>query len=308
MDHAGLLLHVITQETENDQLLDGGELGTERKLYYRELIARFAHHLAVVWNLGEENTNTSRQRAQFAAFVHALDPYKHPVVVHTFPDQYDQVYTPLLTDPNFHGPSLQMGKMRAIHAETLKWVRRSNQSGRRWIVCLDEIGPPEIGVAPDAVDPDHDLVRQQALWGNLMAGGAGCEWYFGYKFPHSDLTCEDFRSRERMWQQTRYALEFFQKHLPFAQMRPADDLLSPKGGYCFAKPGEVYAVYLPAGGSAELTVPGGRYTVKWFNPRSGGPLVDGTVEAIHGPGNRALGEPPSEKSLDWAVLVRAIRP
>jgi len=30
---------------ENDQLLDGGELGNERKLYYRELIARFSHHV-----------------------------------------------------------------------------------------------------------------------------------------------------------------------------------------------------------------------------------------------------------------------
>lgn len=41
-DHAeskGMFLHFKTQETENDQLLDGGELGPLRKLYYRELIA-----------------------------------------------------------------------------------------------------------------------------------------------------------------------------------------------------------------------------------------------------------------------------
>ncbi len=41
MDRLGLMLHVVTQETENDQALDGGELGRRRKLYYRELIARF---------------------------------------------------------------------------------------------------------------------------------------------------------------------------------------------------------------------------------------------------------------------------
>ena len=34
-----------------------------------------------------------------------------------------------------------------------------------------------------------------------MAGGAGIEWYFGYKHPHSDLTCQDYRVREKMWQQ-----------------------------------------------------------------------------------------------------------
>ncbi|MDX1480018.1 MAG: DUF5060 domain-containing protein, partial [Saprospiraceae bacterium] len=40
-DHAdrnGMYLHFKTQETENDQLLDGGALGRERKLYYREMI------------------------------------------------------------------------------------------------------------------------------------------------------------------------------------------------------------------------------------------------------------------------------
>lgn len=38
-DHRGMFMHFKTQETENDQLLDEGELGDTRKLYYRELIA-----------------------------------------------------------------------------------------------------------------------------------------------------------------------------------------------------------------------------------------------------------------------------
>ena len=59
MERLGIGLHIVLQEQENDQLLDKGELGEERKLYHRELIARFAHHLSVVWNLGEENTNTT---------------------------------------------------------------------------------------------------------------------------------------------------------------------------------------------------------------------------------------------------------
>ena len=50
----GLFLHFKTQETENQGLLDGGEVGPQRKLYYRELIARFGHHLALNWNMGEE--------------------------------------------------------------------------------------------------------------------------------------------------------------------------------------------------------------------------------------------------------------
>src|SRR5690606_8458592 len=61
-DHAqalGLYLHFKMQEQENDDdgpaSLDGGDLGPERKLYCRELVARFGHELALNWNLGEEN-------------------------------------------------------------------------------------------------------------------------------------------------------------------------------------------------------------------------------------------------------------
>jgi len=303
MTRLGIMLHVLTQETENDQLLDGGALGPQRRLYYRELVARFAHHPALVWNLGEENTNTSAQRKAFAAFIRRLDPYDHPIVVHTFPGRYDQVYAPLLGFPHFEGPSLQTN---ATHEQTLRWVARSAAAGRPWIVCLDEIGPANTGVKPDADDPDHDQVRKRHLWGNLMAGGAGVEWYFGYKFPNNDLNCEDWRSRDRMWEQTRIALDFFRKHLPFAEMKPADGLLSAKGAWCLAKPGEVYAVYLPNGGTAKLNLGrlGVAFNVLWFNPSTGGALQTGTLKQTRGPGLAPLGEPPAEKDNDWVALVK----
>jgi len=306
MDRLGLMLHVITQETENDQLLDKGELGPERMLYYRELIARFAHHPALVWNLGEENTNTSEQLKAFSKYIHDLDPYDHPVVVHTFPGQYDAVYTPLLGYGFFEGPSLQMGNMQQTHAETIKWVDRSVQGGRPWFVSLDEIGPADVGVKPDADDPTHDDVRHHALWGNLMAGGAGAEWYFGYKFAHNDLNLDDFRSREVVWDQTRHALEFFQQHLPFTEMQHNDALTPAKDDYVLAKAGEVYAIYLPAGGTTELDLgaAAGPFTVKWYNPRQGGALEDGSVKTVSGPGAKSLGQPPADPKKDWVVLVK----
>ena len=307
MDRLGLMLHVVTQETENDQLLDGGELGPQRKLYYRELIARFGHHLAITWNLGEENTNTGQQRQDFARFFHDLDPYDHAVVVHTFPGKYDEVYQPLLGFAFLEGPSLQMGKMDQTHTETIKWVERSAAAGRKWMVCLDEIGPADTGVKPDADDFDHDQVRAQALWGNLMGGGAGCEWYFGYKFPHNDLNLEDWHSRDHLWELTRYALEFFQEYLPFAEMRPQDELTAAANDYCFAKPGDVYAIYLPDGGTTELKLETGNYTADWFNPRKGGPLQKGGVSSLTGPGVRSIGVPPSEPGKDWVALVRKQR-
>lgn len=301
MDRLGILLHVVLQEQENDQLLDGGELGPERKLYFRELIARFAHHPALVWNLGEENTNTPEQRRAFAAYIRALDPYGHPIVIHTFPSQRDEVYTDLLGYENIDGPSLQLGHMEQTYDDTLKWVNKSREAGRPWVVCLDEIGPANTGVKPDADDPDHDDVRRYALWGNLMAGGSGAEWLFGYKYAHNDINLEDWRSRDLMWDQTRYALEFFHG-MPFYEMEAVQGVTNSEEAWCFAKAGEVYAVYAPDVTGLTLTLPEGRYSVAWFNPKFGGALQEGA--GIDGGAAVSPGAPPEDRTGDWAILLR----
>jgi len=306
MDKVGLTLHVVTQETENDQGMDKGELGRLRKLYYRELIARFAHHPALVWNLGEENTNTTGQRKAFARYIRDLDPYDHPIVCHTFPGQYDQAYQPLLGYEAFEGPSLQTND---THSQTLKWLDLSAAARRQWFVCLDEIGPSHTGVKPDNDDYWHAEVRKQHLWGNLMAGGAGVEWYFGYQFAHNDLNCENWRSRDHMWDLTRYALEFFQNHLQFARMLHHDELTSAPDDYCLASPGDQYAIYLPSGGTTDLDLgsAGGTFRIRWFNPRQGGPMEVGMLTSATGPGKINIGQPPRDTDKDWVALVDRAR-
>ena len=307
MDRLGLMLHVVTQEQENDQGLDGGELGPERRLYYRELIARFAHHPALVWNLGEENTNTDAQRKAFCAYIRELDPYDHPIVCHTFPGKYDEVYTPLLAYPRFEGPSLQTND---THRQSTLWIDRSAAAGRPWFVCLDEIGPAHTGAKPDNDDYWHDDVRKKHLWGHLMAGGAGVEWYFGYRFAHNDLNCESWRSREHLWDMTRHALDFFHGYLPFAMMKHHDELTSAEDDYCLANPGYVYAVYLPDGGVTDLDLGPvtSTFRIRWFDPRAGGPLQTGTVVSASGPGQVDIGQPPKDTDKDWVALVERVPP
>ena len=301
----GFFLHFKTQETENDQLLDGGALGTERKLYYRELVARFGHHLALNWNLGEENTNTDSQRKQFCDYFEAIDPYNHPVVVHTYPGDHDSVYNPLLGYPNFEGPSIQTDASNTFNA-TKRWVDRSASNGRKWVVSNDEQGGANTGIKPDANDASHDSVRKDVLWGNLMAGGGGNEYYFGYSYAHSDLTCQDFRSRDLWWDQCRYALEFFTDYLPFWQMDNDNSMSSASNDYAFFKEGAVYAIYLENGGTTNLDLSGvvGQFEVMWYDPRHGGALQSGSVTSVSGGGMRSLGNAPNETGKDWAILIR----
>lgn len=305
MDRLGLMLHVITQETENDSKLGGSAgLNPERMLYYRELVARFGHHLAVVWNQGEENNTSDAGRKQIARYIRELDPYDHPIAVHTHNNRTPEFYDGLLGDPNFEASSIQ-GRMENYNNDAIVMRQRTADAGRKWAIFGDEQSTADVGVMPDSDDPAHDIPRIQALWGNLIGGGSGVEWYFGYKHAHMDLNCEDWRSRDRMWDQTRYALEFFRAHLPFWEMAPDNSLASGvKDARVLAKPGEAYAVQLPSGGGARLNLAEGEYSVRWYDPRAGGEPRQGSVSAVQGPGVKALGNPPSEPRKDWVVLVK----
>ncbi len=316
MDRLGLMLHVVLQETENEKLLDHGDTGIERKLYLRELIARYAHHLGVTWNLGEENgpasfspngQTTEQQKAMFS-YIEAVDPYHNFAVVHSHsnPHHRDSLYELLLGFEYMDGMSVQTGNPAKSHDIVKQWLNASKEAGHPWIVMLDEIGPAFRGTDPDdRPDNNQDTIRAEVLWGTLMAGGGGVEWYFGYKNHNNDLECEDWRSRDNVWDFTRYGREFFLQHLPFTEMENHDDLLSGDQAYCFAKPGELYAVYLLHGGSCELDLSGveGSYSVKWYNPRAGGGLLDGSVKSVRGGMVTSLGRPPSDSSRDWAILL-----
>jgi hypothetical protein len=304
MDRKGIMLHVVTQETENDRALGGSAgLNPVRRLYYRELAARFAHHHAVIWNLGEENNTPDADRKAIAAYIRGLDVYRHPITVHTHNNKQMTFYDGILGDPNFEATSIQ-GDMKNYHRDAVVLRKRSAEAGRKWAIFGDEQPPDSVGVMPDADDPEHNLPRVQALWGNLMGGGSGVEWYFGHKFPHMDINLEDFRSRDRMWDQTRYALEFFQRHLPFAEMEPDDERVAESdGAWALAKGDETVAVFLPSGGEAKVRLGAGSYQVRWYNPRTGGALQTGATGTVRGGGVVSVGMPPSDPARDWAVLL-----
>jgi hypothetical protein len=309
-DTMGLNLHFKTQEIENSQLLDGGALGNERKLYYRELVARFSHHLALTWNIGEENTNTVEERKAFADYIKQIDSYQHHVVIHNNFKAHQATYAPLLGYPTYDGVSLQSSPS-TIFNDTLEWRTRSADAGHKWVVANDEQNPAKDGVKPDANDPAHDVIRQDVLWANIMAGGAGVEYYFGYSFDNSDLTCQDFRSRSNMWDQSRYALEFFSKFdVPFWDMENANARVSD-GNWCLAHPDDkALVVYLKKGGATLINLSGDKstsYTVQWYDPRNGGDLMSGSSSNVTGGSNRNLGNAPTAvANKDWVVLIRHV--
>lgn len=308
-DKLGMYLHFKTQEAENVLLLDGGETGPQRKLYYRELIARFSHHLALNWNLGEEvglgHKVSTDKKVAWGNYFWDHDPYQHHMVIHNGNRHYDM----LGNASKLTGFSLQTNKsdFRNVHWETLNYLRRSVQAGKPWVVACDEPGDAQHSLVPDGEDPTRDNARQNALWGNIMAGGAGVEWYFGYAHDHSDLSCQDFRVRQKMWEQCRIALAFLaDNEIPFQDMTNTNKLLVTEQGYCLSQAGKLYLVFLKNAESAALDLTGtdGVYEVLWFNPREGGDLQSGSVEAVKSGGKVSLGQPPADSDKDWLAVVR----
>ncbi|RED47781.1 DUF5060 domain-containing protein [Seonamhaeicola aphaedonensis] len=308
----GMFLHFKTHETETDHLMDKGVFGTEGKLYYRELIARFGHHLSMNWNLGEENNQPTEEVLKVANYVSKLDAYKSHLVLHTFPNKDDRYHDFVGDKSPLTGASLQLSHPEFIdvHPRVLKWRNKSNATGRKWALAVDEPGKANIALLPDDEDPEHNYARGRAMYGTLMAGGYGVEWYFGYASPNSDLTCQDFRSRDLFWDQNKHALDFFNNYIPFWDMEPKDDLITSEAiAYCFAKMDEVYAIYVEANAdkaTLDLGNSGKTFDIKWFDPRNGGSLQEGSNTSVIATGNAELGAPPSSPEKDWIILIQKI--
>jgi hypothetical protein len=122
------------------------------------------------------------------------------------------------------------------------------------------------------------------------------------------LKTEDFRKYEKHWRYMWYARKFIEENLPFWQMEPADELVVDEGvvqidagdnetleasAEVLAKPGVVYAVYLPTAdpsGTINLDRIEGVYSLRWYNPRTG--EFEGNDVSIQGGRQHKIGAAP----------------
>lgn len=296
MDRRGIQMHVVLQEFENDDIMGG--LTTPRKLYFREVVARFAHHPALIWNIGEENQNTVEEQQQFADYIATLDPYDHPMTVHPDIGEVYQTYEPLYTDPNFNATSIQSPPN--LYNDITRNLRDlSASNGNPWAIYADEQFSPSILSSMGNLGE----LRREALWGNFMAGGAGVEWFFDF----GDVTLEDFRFAEPLWEDTGHAVHFFQTYLHFWNMESDNSLTTQDDDFVLYEGSETWAVYRPHGGGANLALPDDDvYQVHWYDPRNGGALQTGSLPQVTGLSGDPvwIGAPPSAATEDWVALVR----
>lgn len=323
LEHAqrkGIALHAVFNEAEeeNKRELDNGELGTERKLFYREMIARFAHHPALQWNISEEynlkfDLGEERVR-EFASYIKEVDPYHHPITVHTAGDPLEELaFT--FGDPLFSTTSVQLNQRRIDHI-TEEIREMTSEAGRPIPASMDEF-TVDMGGNRSWIPIDNaNLQRKQKLWPTYLSGGQiefileGFLEVDSFKKPETDT----------LWDYIWYARKFMEENLPFHEMQPMDELVAGEstltvgegdgatyelGAQVFAKPNNVYAIYFPVAestGKIDLTNLTGEATLRWYNPRTG--EFAGNLKTIPGGSNTEIGAVPSTPEEDWVVLIQ----
>lgn len=314
----GIFLHFVLNEAEepNKRELDDGELGRERKLYYREMVARFGHHLALQWNLCEEynlgyDLGPERIRS-YAAYLNAVDPYDHPITVHSSGDPVEALrFT--FGDSLFSMTSIQLGQRR-IDEVTEAFRQETQAAGRPIPVSLDEF-TIDAGQERSWIPQDiAELHRKEKIWPTYLSGG-NLEFILQGLLETDTLKTPPLDS---LWNFVSYGRAFLEE-LPFWEMEPADDLVideahfevgigdgetSELGAQVLAKRGEVYAVYLPVAspaGEINLTETDGEFRMRWYNPREG--VFEGATRTVQAGQRLPFGRPPRDAAQDWAVLI-----
>ncbi|EWH11734.1 hypothetical protein DS2_02885 [Catenovulum agarivorans DS-2] len=283
MRNKGMIAHIILQETENELLLDNGDTQRLRKLYLQELVARFAHHSNILWNIGEENGpvgfspngQSPEQVKAMVDYLTAIDPYQHPIIIHSHASNKHkhETLTGLLGHKNLLGLSFQVDQPARVGKEIAEWRQKSRQAGHMWTISMDEIGIWHTGAKPDADDPEHNIMRQQVLWPSLMQQASGVEWYFGYNYAHNDLNAEDWRSRDNLWQQTQVARELFEQAGGYSL---TSNCAAKNLAYYCLTDGKRALYYFPSFDSAliEQLPIAAQAKQTWFNPKSGNVVAE----------------------------------
>ncbi|MBP6385644.1 MAG: DUF5060 domain-containing protein, partial [Pseudarcicella sp.] len=285
-EQKGLVLHLKLAEAENFKKLNNIFL----KLFYREMVARFGHHLGLELNISEEfagvqgtGFGTYKDAAivaiERANYLKKIDGYKTPIALHTGPNTGKLIYDEIINlDPNaIDIASLQDAEANnwdASYLDAKNISRKVKQKNANWAIYSDEQNPGSKGVFYSSVlNSNHvDSVSnftRNVLWGNLIGGGAGTMWYGG---SVGDFQTENYRRYKSLhhWSKTA-VVDIFQKlQLPFWEMSPKDSLATPVSKHqALAYKDSLYVVYtkdakdLNIQFNLDSTV---SYSLRWFSP------------------------------------------
>jgi hypothetical protein len=284
--------------------------------YIRYMVARYAAFRNIVWFVtGEfEEEKGPAEYAQFGELLSVVDPYQHPVSIHTVDSSNEFANRSWLS---YVMQQIREQDGQVPIGELLKKlgradVRIANDVPTGTIIEPDRLhasvlqdrryGKPVVNaefgyeqydgrtglrnrVTPDAV--------RKLAWAIVTAGGyftygSEATYYKPWSLPERELGGSDFMAH----------LYRLMKETQFWKLEPHDELLDY--GYCLAVPGQEYVIYLAQGREFRLWLDGVRGTLygRWYDPRTG--EFQQTLQ-IPGQQRPVLRAPTSD---DWVLWIR----
>jgi hypothetical protein len=267
--------------------------------FIRYAISRFGAFSNITWDMGDdlERMRTDEWTHETGTLIKKWDPYKHLATSHPVSDVHQD-----RASEWFDFTSLQdwnrtqhayMLNSRAIQAKTGRIIPQTNEEyGYEDHYPLWAPPPPQ---------ESADVLRRTA-WDIYMAG---CYQTVGESAKRGTNVWPDTgggwwngRGDDTMTMFLGFGhiVDFFAS-FDWWKADPHDELVN-NGAYCLAKPGEIYAVYLPKEGKVTLKLEPGTYVAHWFGATTGEivPLPPAT-----GP---EWTSPQTPDRLDWALLLQ----
>jgi len=285
----------------NDTNVHPAPGGADERRYFRYAVARLAAYSNVTWDLGDDLDmfRSEPWTHETGMYLHAIDPYHHLATSH--PGMVGNAHQDR-TSPWFGMTSFQRWP-RPLHAWMLNQRKEQASTGRIIPQVNEEYGyedhyPSWAPYPPPGASAD---ANRRAAWEMAMAGtyqttgetarrgtGVGPDSGGGWVNGRGDDTMTMLKGYAHM-------VDFFTA-FEWWKTEPHDELVG-NGAFCLAEPGKVYVAYLPHGGSVTVTMAPGRYTARWFNPRSG-EYMD--TPAAEGP---RWTSPQAADQEDWVLLL-----
>jgi hypothetical protein len=268
--------------------------------YLRYAAARLGAFSNITWDLGDD-LDTFRDEKwahETGTLLESWDPYRHLATSHPVHIEHQDRAS------DWFGFTSIQDWSRRQHALMLEQRQIQMKTGRIIPQTNEEYGYedhyPLWAPAPPA---DSAETLRRVAWDIAMAGAYGTAGESArrgtYIWPDTGGGWINGRGDDTMYMLRGYAhmVDFFTS-FNWWTTEPHDELVN-HDAYCLAKPGEIYAVYLPNGGDVTIRLEPGRYEAKWFSP------FTGEIVPLSGPlQGPAWTSPKAPGALDAALLLQ----
>jgi hypothetical protein len=282
----------------NDNKIHPAAGSDDERRFIRYAVSRFSAFSNITWDLGDdlEGYRSDQWTHDTGTLIEQWDPYHHLATSHPMKTVHQDRASAWFGFTSYQDWS------RKQHALMLESRELQKKTGRIIPQTNEEYGyedhyPPWAEPGSDSAD-----VLRRTAWDIVMAGGyqtAGETCRRGTNIaPDTGGGWMNGRGDDTMTMFLGYGhmVDFFTS-FEWWKTDPHDELVD-NGAYCVAKPGEIYAVYLPKGGKVTVKLDPGVYSALWFSALSGEKIE---LPLAQGP---SWTSPEAPDRNDWALLLR----